>query len=222
MEIKISPSIMCCKTSEIDDYIRAFEAKNIDSIHYDVMDGHYVDNVMMGTNFYRDLCEKTKLPIDLHLMTDRPERFLDIFQPRKGDRVCFHSETARNPYKLLQDIRGFGCQAGLVLNPGSTMEILSEVADQLDYVLLMTVNPGFAGQKVVPNAFEKIERIRAILDSIKPEVEVFVDGNTTFNNAKKMYWAGATGIIVGTSSLLSSSRDFSSKHDEYVSFITID
>jgi ribulose-phosphate 3-epimerase len=214
--IKISPSIMCCKLWEVREFIRAFEEMGIDSIHFDVMDGHYVQNIMLGTPFYRNLKELTNIPIDIHLMCLEPERYLDYFNVSEGDRVSFHFETCKQPYKLLQQIRDRGLKAGLVFNPGTPIEILTEVKSVLDFVIVMAVNPGFQGQTMVPDHFDKLERIAALLKRCHIDADIFVDGNTTPENSQKMYAAGANGFIVGTSSLL---RDVSYFRDQYQSYI---
>jgi ribulose-phosphate 3-epimerase len=211
---------MCCKLWEIKDYVHAFEEAGVDAIHFDVMDGHYVENVMLGTTCYRDLKELTHIPIDIHLMCLEPEKYLDYFNPSECDRVSFHFESCKQPYKLLQRIRDRGLKAGLVLNPGSPIETLEEVKSVLDFVLVMAVNPGFGGQKMVPDHFEKLKRIRALLDSYNMNLDVYVDGNTTLENAKKMYASGANGFIVGTSSLLKNVNYFKEQYPIYIKNIS--
>lgn len=218
--IKISPSIMCCKLWDVVPYVRAFEEARLDSIHFDVMDGHYVKNIMLGTVFYRNIKEITNIPVDIHLMCTEPERFLDYFMPAPGDRVCFHPETSAHPYRLLQEIQARGLKAGVVLNPGTPVSLLGEYKSVLDYVLLMTVNPGFAGQMMVPDAMDKIRRIIARLRACgMTRVELFVDGNTTFENAPKMAAAGANGLVVGTSSLIKGIDGFCERYQEYTTLI---
>ncbi|HWQ77968.1 MAG TPA: ribulose-phosphate 3-epimerase [Anaerovoracaceae bacterium] len=212
----ISPSIMCCKFWEIKEYIRVFEECGIKLIHFDVMDGHFVDNIMLGTSFYKQLKEMTNIPLDIHFMCEEPERFLDYFHPAEGDWVSFHPETCSQPYRMLQRLRERGVKAGLALLPGIQAALLEEYKSVLEYVLVMTVNPGFAGQPMVPDAPEKIARVRQILDNSGMAADVFADGNTTPDNAKKMRAAGANGFVVGTSSLLSSLEGFPEKYRDYV------
>jgi ribulose-phosphate 3-epimerase len=214
--IKISPSIMCCKLWEVREFIRAFEETGVDSIHFDVMDGHYVQNIMLGTPFYRNLKELTNIPIDIHLMCLEPERYLDYFNVAEGDRVSFHFETCKQPYKLLQQIRDRGLKAGLVFNPGTPIEILAEVKSVLDFVIVMAVNPGFQGQTMVPDHFDKLERIAALLKRCDIDADIFVDGNTTPEKSQKMYAAGANGFIVGTSSLLKDVKYFRDQYQNYI------
>lgn len=214
--IKISPSIMCCKTEEFKPYIEKFEKVHLDSIHFDVMDGHFVRNIMLGVTSYQDLKRLTKLPVDLHLMCTDPERFIDIFKVQAGDRVSFHPETTWQPYRLLQQIHELGCKAGLVINPGTSLDCVSECADQLDYVTIMTVNPGFAGQKMVPNALEKIHKVHSLLNEAgREDVDIVVDGNTTYENSRKMRDAGANAFVAGTSSILNDLSGFEHNYQAY-------
>lgn len=198
----ISPSIMCSTPSDVEAYIREFEKVGIDTIHFDVMDGHYVPNVMLGVRDYQAIKSLTKIPVDIHLMCTAPDAFIEIFKPQPGDWVSIHPETALHPYRTLQHIRDLGCKAGIVLNPGYPIDCIREMASVLDFVMIMAVNPGFAGQKMVPDHLDKLRRVRELIDSIGKDIAITIDGNTTVENAKQMLAAGATGLIVGTSSMM--------------------
>lgn len=200
---KILPSIMCCSGAAAEAYVRAFEeSKQVEAIHFDVMDGHYVPNVMLGTRDYQDLKKMTDLPIDIHLMTTTPEKFVEIYNPCPGDWVSFHPETAQNPYRLLQDIKARGCRAGIALSPGVPVSYITELRSVIDFVLVMAVNPGFSGQKMVPDHLDKLSRIKEEVSRCPVPVDIFIDGNTILENSRKMRAAGATGVVVGTSTLL--------------------
>mgnify|MGYP000975480821 FL=1 len=121
-KIIISPSIMCVKPWEIRDYIASFEEKNIDLIHFDVMDGHFVPNIMLGTNIYSAIKEITDIPVDIHLMCEEPEQYIEYFNVCKGDWVSFHPEATRQPYRFLQKIRERGCKAGIAPIPGTPVQ----------------------------------------------------------------------------------------------------
>ena len=177
---------MCCKVEEYKPYLELFEKVQLDSVHFDIMDGAYVKNVMLGTPIYKDIKRLSKLPVDVHIMSYRPEEYMEYYDIQPGDRISFHPETTAQPYKLLQTIRDKGCKAGLVLNPGTPVSYLEECMDLLDYVTLMTVNPGFAGQKMVPDAPQKIRRVRQLLDAYEKEIDIVVDGNTTIENSRLM------------------------------------
>lgn len=200
---KILPSVMCCSMGATEGYVRAFEESGqVEAIHFDVMDGHYVPNVMLGVRDYQDLKKMTNLPIDIHLMTTKPEKFVDIFNPQAGDWVSFHPETAENPYRLLQAIKARGCRAGIALSPGVPVAYITELRSVIDFVLVMAVNPGFAGQKMVPDHLDKLARIKEEVSKCPQSVDIIIDGNTILENSRKMRAAGATGLVVGTSTLL--------------------
>lgn len=215
----ISPSIMCCDFSDYDAFIEAFELKKVENIHFDVMDGHYVDNIMLGTNTYKELKKKTNIPIDLHFMCIEPERFIEMFEPEKGDWVSFHPETTNHPHALLMKIKAMGCKAGYAINPGTPISYIHEVIDLLDYITLMSVNPGFAGQKMVDSHLTKLKEIHQLIAESGRDIDVVVDGNTTPDNGRNMLAHGATGLVVGTSSLLKSVENFMDDHDDYVAYI---
>lgn len=219
MEIKVSPSIMCCKVEEYKPYMELFEEVGLDSIHFDIMDGTYVKNVMLGTTIYKDIKRLSTLPVDVHIMSYRPEEYLEFYNVQPGDRVSFHPETTAQPYKLLQTIRDKGCKAGLVLNPGTPIAYLEECIELIDYVTIMTVNPGFAGQTMVPDAPKKIKRVRELLDFYGKDIDIVVDGNTTIENSRVMREAGASIFVVGTSSIIKGLDKFKSMYQEYVDAI---
>ncbi len=201
MAVRLSPSVMCVHAWELREHIAAFEQAGVAAIHFDVMDGHFVDNIMLGTSFYRDITELTSLPADIHLMCHRPERYLTFFNPREGDWVSFHSNAmCDHPYRLLQQIRERGAKAGLVLDPGTPLTYIEEAAELLDFVLVMAVNPGFAGQVMVPGAIRKIARVRDTLARVGSGAYISVDGNTSIENGIEMVRAGAECLVVGTAS----------------------
>jgi ribulose-phosphate 3-epimerase len=213
----ISPSIMVPKIYEYEAYMKQFDEHSLSVIHFDVMDGHFVPNIMLGTSVFDDLTRITTIPIDIHLMVNEPEKYIPMFNVRNGDWISFHPETTNQPYRLLQTIKEMGCRAGLVISPGTPISYLEECVDQLDYVTLMTVNPGFAGQVLVPNSFDKLKRIRHLLDLHNPEIDLVVDGNTTPENSKKMAESGANGFVVGSASkILKSPSTFEKYYDEFM------
>ncbi|MBS7577982.1 MULTISPECIES: ribulose-phosphate 3-epimerase [unclassified Enterococcus] len=213
----ISPSIMVPKIYEYEAYMKQFDEHNLSVIHFDVMDGHFVPNIMLGTSVFKDIKEMTQIPVDIHLMVNEPEDYIDMFSVTKGDWISFHPETTKQPYRLLQKIKNMGCRSGLVISPGTPISYIEESVDQLDYVTLMTVNPGFAGQILVPNSFEKLKRIRTLLDLHNYEIDLLVDGNTTPENSQKMCKSGANGFVVGSASkILKSPKTFKKYYDEFM------
>ena len=201
-KVAIYPSVMCCKPWELREYIAEFEKNGIDGIHFDVMDGHYVPNIMLGKDDFDAIRSITDLPIDVHFMCIEPENFFPWFDWKPNDKVSFHPETCKQPYRLLMAIREKGMKAGYAMSPGIPLGYLEEALPVLDFVMFMGVNPGFAGQKLIPNALEKIARVREILDRADHKIELVIDGNTTIDNARKMLAAGADSMVTGTSSML--------------------
>ncbi len=201
-KVAIYPSVMCCKPWELREYVAEFEKNGIDGIHFDVMDGHYVPNIMLGKDDFDAIRSITDIPIDVHFMCIEPENFFPWFNWKPNDKVSFHPEACKQPYRLLMAIREKGMKAGYAMSPGIPLGYLEEALPVLDFVMFMGVNPGFAGQKLIPNGLEKIARVREILDRADHHIELVIDGNTTIDNARKMLAAGADSLVTGTSSML--------------------
>ncbi|MEA5047302.1 MAG: ribulose-phosphate 3-epimerase [Eubacteriales bacterium] len=216
VSIPIFPSIMCSKPWEVQDYLAAFEEAGVCAVHFDVMDGHYVPNIMLGTNTFNDIRSMTSLPMDVHLMCLEPERYIPYFNLREGDWVSFHPEVCNQSYRLMQNLRDRGLKAGLALSPGVSVGYLEECLNVLDFVLIMAVNPGFAGQKMVPDHLDKIRRVCGVTRRASRKVEIVVDGNTTLQNAKDMFQVGASGFVTGTSSMMKEgAASFVRLYEEY-------
>lgn len=204
MKRKISPSVMCADFFELEKSIRTFEANNIDLLHIDIMDGGFVPNYTLGTDFVKALKRKTNIPLDIHLMIERPENKLDWFEFGENDYVSVHYESTPHIHKALTTIKGRGARAMVALNPGTPISAVENLLDDIDAVLVMTVNPGFAGQRLVGSTLKKIKRLREYLDKEGYEnIEIEVDGNVSFENAKLMREAGASIFVAGTSSVFS-------------------
>ncbi len=205
MEKKISPSIMCVDFLKIAETLKSFEKNGIEYIHVDIMDGDFVPNFTLGTNFCSQLKEVTNIPLDIHMMVTRPDDKLEWFGFGEGDYVSVHYESTPHIHRVLQKIRKMGAKPMVAINPGTPVNVLENLLELIDGVLVMTVNPGFAGQPLIPNAFDKIKAVRELLDnSGYPEIEIEVDGNVSFENARKMSDAGANIFVAGTSSIFKS------------------
>jgi len=201
---KIAPSIMCAPLLSVDGCLRELEQSGADLIHIDVMDGSFVPNYTLGTNFVKELKSKTSIPLDIHLMIDDPEKKLEWFAFGEGDYVSVHYEACRHLNKALAAIRARGAKAMVALNPATPICVLESVLDDVDAVLVMTVNPGFAGQALVESTLNKISRLRKYLDEAGySHIEIEVDGNVSFENAKRMSAAGADIFVAGSSSVFS-------------------
>ncbi len=202
LQQKIAPSMMCADYRTFADLLRTFEAEKIEYLHIDVMDGVFVKNFTLGTDFCRRLRDMTGIPLDIHLMITEPEWKIDWFSPRPEEYVSVHAEATGHLQRALAKIREYGAKPMAALNPATPLSALDYVLDDIDAVLLMTVNPGFAGQKLIPQTLRKIADCRKYLDERGyGHVEIEVDGNVSFVNAEKMYAAGANIYVAGSSSV---------------------
>lgn len=193
---------MCADFFELAETISIFQEEHVQYLHIDVMDGVFVPNLMLGTDFVRVLRTHTNIPLDIHLMIDNPIGKIEWFAPRENDIVYVHAESTPHVQRALGKIRNLGAKPAVAINPGTPLAAIEEVLCDVDAVLVLCVNPGFAGQKLVPQSIAKIKRLRAILDEGGfPDTEIAVDGNVTLENAKEMRDAGANIFTAGTSLL---------------------
>lgn len=204
MKRMISPSLMCADFMNLGDELKKLEKGNIEYLHVDIMDGVYVPNYTLGTDFVKRLHAATDIPLDIHLMIDEPTAKLDWFELCEGDYVSVHYESCTHIQRALNLIRERGARPMLAPNPGTPLTVLEELMPYIDGVLIMTVNPGFSGQKLVTSTLGKITRCRELLDrNGYTEVDIECDGNVSFENAKLMKEAGANIFVAGTSSIYS-------------------
>jgi len=200
--IKICASVACADLLHLSDEIRALEEAKVDYLHYDIMDGVFVPNITFGFDVMKQLKKITDIPIDCHLMIQQPEQYISEVAASGASAVAVHAESDLNLQRALSQIHAFGLKAGVVLNPATPLDVLDYVLDDIDYVVIMTVNPGFAGQQLVPSTVRKISDARQMFDSRGYEnIEIMTDGNVSFENVPRMISAGATLLVAGTSSL---------------------
>lgn len=199
--VYVSPSVACGPLERLEAHVRELEALGTEMLHVDVMDGEFVENYCLGTEFIPLLHRITALPLDIHLMVQRPERKLAYFEFRPQDHVVVHAESTPHIQKTLAAIRATGARAGLALNPATPLDACRWVLGDIDMLLIMTINPGFAGQKLVPQTLEKLRQARALLEQAGSAALLEVDGNVSFENAEKMSRCGANVFVAGTSSL---------------------
>lgn len=207
---RFSASIMCADTLHLGRALEEIKDAGIDYIHCDIMDNHFVPNLMLPMEMLNQLHEYTDIPFDYHVMAENPQSIIHKVLVKKGDIISVHYESTNYLQMLLNDIREMGAMAAVALNPSTPVTAITEVLPDMDMVLLMSVNPGFSGQKIVPGSFDKIRRMRKFLDENGCiEVPIEVDGNCSFENVPKMYAAGAELFVTGTSSIFS--KDMSIK-----------
>ena len=201
MKPKLSASIMCANFCSLEEDIRQLEEAGIDYLHFDIMDGHFVPNFTMGPDILRTVRRITSLPFDTHLMIENPDRYISIFVEAGSNLIFVHIEACIHINRTIQLIKKSGAKAGVALNPSTPLCRLDYVLEDVSAVLLMTVNPGFAGQKLVSGAISKIENMKKMIEDRKVKVDIEVDGNVSFANAPLMARAGADILVCGTSSI---------------------
>jgi len=192
---------MCIDYKNFVEEIRILEKIGVNYIHFDVMDGHFVPNFTLGPDLLKVIRSITDIPIDIHLMIEKPENYLDIFETGKEDIITIHQESTFHLQRVLSSIKYKGSKAGVAINPATPVLMIKHVLCDVDVVCIMTVNPGFAGQKLVPDTLEKIKELKEIIIEKGLNIEIEVDGNVSFENAKKMKEMGADIFVAGTSSL---------------------
>ncbi len=195
--IKIAPSILSADFAHMGQDVQMLEKSGADYIHFDVMDGHFVPNLTFGPPMCKALRPLTKLPLDVHLMVERPGDWVSRFRDAGADIVTFHVEAERHIHRVLQSIHDAGMKAGVVLNPATPLSMCEDVLDECDMVLLMSVNPGFGGQKFIPHVLKKIEKLNdmKLVHGLRFDIEV--DGGVNEQTAPLCRNAGATVLVAG-------------------------
>jgi len=195
---KIAPSILSADFSRLGEEVGAVERAGADLIHVDVMDGHFVPNITIGPLVVTGLRKLTSLPLDVHLMIEKPERYIEAFAQAGSTWITFHAEVCPRLRPMIKKVRQLKVRPGVVLNPATSLKTLYPVLDAIDLVLLMSVHPGFGGQSFIPSTLKKIERLRRIIDQNHYPLEIEVDGGIKAENIGEVSRAGGDIFVLGT------------------------
>ncbi len=196
--VKIAPSILAADFAHLGEQVQAAAEGGADWLHIDIMDGHFVPNISFGPLVVRAIRPITNLTLDVHLMIEKPDRYLADFAKAGADRITVHVETCPHLHRTIQQIKELGCKTGVTLNPATPLATLEDILPQVDLVLIMSVNPGFGGQSYIPASTAKIVRLGAMLDAIGSEAEIEVDGGVNVNTIAEIAAAGASVLVAGS------------------------
>lgn len=196
--IKIAPSILSADFSKLGEEIKKIESSGSDLVHIDVMDGHFVPNITIGPLVVSSIRPLSRLPLDVHLMISNPDQYIDAFKDAGADIITVHAEAVHHLDRTVSRIRESGAKAGVAINPSTHESVLEYVLDKIDMVLVMTVNPGFGGQKFIEGMTEKISKLRKIIDERDLNVDIQVDGGINEKTISKVYKAGANIMVTGS------------------------
>ncbi len=207
-DIKLSPSMMCVNWLDAKQDLDFINSSRVfDSLHIDITDGKFVPDFTMGTSIIDIFRANTKLPFDFHFMVEEPRNLFETFDPKPGDTVIVHQECVRNLHRDLVYLKSFGCKVGVALCPATSISTLDYILDDLQEVLLLSVDPGFKGGDLVPNVLRKVSDLKKLIIECELDIEIVIDGNVSFMNIPNMVSAGANRLVLGSSGLFTADLD---------------
>jgi ribulose-phosphate 3-epimerase len=198
MSVRIAPSILSADFARLGEAVAAAERGGADLIHVDVMDGHFVPNITIGVPVVKSLRRIATVPLDVHLMIEDPDRYLEAFADAGAGMMSVHVEALRHVHRTVHAIKALGVKAGVVINPGTPVAALTEIAGDVDFVLVMSVNPGFGGQTFIPRSESKLREVRALLDAAGSVAPIEIDGGVDHDNIARVVAAGARIVVAGS------------------------
>ena len=194
----VAPSILSADFGNLEQEIKAICEAGCDLVHVDVMDGHFVPNLTIGPVVVEPVSKASTKPLDIHLMVENNSFFVDLFAPLKPKYLSFHIESEKHPHRLIQKIRSLGISPAITLNPHTKVEDIEYLIEDLDMVLLMSVNPGFGGQKFIPSVIEKVKKLKELIKKKNPNCLIEVDGGVSDKNIKELKDAGVDVVVAGS------------------------
>ena len=220
MKKYLSASLMCADLTNLIDSIKDLEKAGIDYLHIDIMDGAFVPNITLGFDLINAIKRVTKIPLDIHMMVNEPSKFIDRMNLSENDIICVHYESEIHNHRVLEMIKSKGCKAGLALNPQTPVENVKHLTEYIDMLLVMTVSPGFAGQKMFLGAEKKVQGAKALLGEWGcSDIFIEVDGNVSLENGRKLCRSGADIFVLGTSALFLKDKSITDAAKDFIEYI---
>lgn len=196
--VRLAPSILSADFSKLGEQVETIEKAGAQVIHVDVMDGHFVPNISYGATVMKSLCGKTKLPFDVHLMIENPDKYVADFVTDQTEFIVVHQEACPHLHRTIQNIKSLGVKAGVAINPATSLSTLDFILEEVDLVLVMSVNPGFGGQKFIKSALAKVDALKQIKDTHGLNYEIEIDGGIGLDNVKEVIDAGVELVVAGS------------------------